>query len=99
MNDTTIDGSGWGSSSDWDAILKWVFGDLAAPSDAGCDGGLVAQVLTTNAAELAAKTQGGATFRKPLQYPGNDSPIGCGENSLYFVTYSFTYKYIPDSTM
>lgn len=96
MGNTSIDGEGWGSSIDWAKIVKWVFGWLIELLDPNCDGGVVAQTITTNASELAAKTKGGTTFTKTLAYPGTNSAVGCGENSLYFVTYSITYKHYPD---
>jgi hypothetical protein len=96
MHNTDMGSAGWGSEVDWAAIAKWVFGWLINLLDPNCDGGVVAQTITTTAAELATKTQGGVTFRKTLSYPGTDSAVGCGANSLYFVEYSITYKHIPD---
>lgn len=98
MSDTSMDSAGWGSKTDWSQIAKWVFGGILNLLDPNCDGGVVAQTITTSAAELAVKTQGGAKFEKTLEYPGTDSAVGCGANSLYFVTYSITHTYTPDNT-
>jgi hypothetical protein len=96
MDDTSMDSAGWGSHINWGQIVQWVFAWLVDVFNPNCDGGVVAQTITTSAAELATKTQSGTRFEKTLAYPGTDSAIGRGANSLYFVTYSITHKHFSD---
>lgn len=96
-NTTSMDGSGTGESFDYVKIVEWAFTGLIGILDANCDGGVIAQVIRTSAAELAAKTANGATYRKAYEYPGTNSAVGCGENSLYFMTYSITARNIPEN--
>jgi|SRR5579885_1319688 len=86
-----------GHQKTWAEIAIWIFGEIFNLFDPNCDGGVVAQTISTTTAEMMTMTHNGTTpFRKTLQYPGTDSAVGCGANSLYDVTYSITYQHLPD---
>lgn len=56
---------------------------------ADCDGAVAADVISLKGSALEQLTAGpDALFFEPRDYPGSESPKGCGENSHYQVTYS-----------
>lgn len=61
-------------------------GKLTGIINANCDGAVAAEQNTFSAADLLAKTAHG-TFTQTTKHPGTDSPIGCGSNSVYYVTW------------
>lgn len=61
-------------------------GKLTSILNANCDGPVAAEQNTFTGADLLAKTAGGV-FSHTTKHPGTDSPIGCGSNSVYYVTW------------
>ena len=53
-----------------------------------CDGVVAADAITASADGLRDWTRDGALYRETRRYPGTNSAMGCGGNSLYFVTWS-----------
>jgi hypothetical protein len=53
-----------------------------------CDGVVAADAVSVSADTLETWTRNGAMHRETRRYPGSNSPVGCGENPLYFVTWS-----------
>jgi hypothetical protein len=70
-------------------LIILVVGALAALSVifADCDGTVVAGAMTIGQAELLSNAVE-QPWTMTQDYPGSDSPIGCGANSDYSVTYS-----------
>jgi len=70
-------------------LIILVVGALAALSIifADCDGTVVAGAMTIGQAELLSNAVE-QPWTMTQDYPGSDSPIGCGANSDYSVTYS-----------
>jgi hypothetical protein len=56
---------------------------------ADCDGWVAGDHINLTGKQLTAF---GATHRETRNYPGIDSPTGCGSNSHYKVTFSITQK-------
>jgi hypothetical protein len=65
----------------------WAVGELLGILFANCDGTVAAADHAFNGAQLAHKTANGAVFRTEDDNKGTDSPVGCGANSRYFVTW------------
>lgn len=71
----------------WDALNKFThwLNDLFIGN---CDGMVVGDAIEVPEATLASWTNGGQVHREIRNYPGTPSPVLCGEESLYHVTWS-----------
>jgi hypothetical protein len=66
----------------------WALGKLVNIIFANFDGTVAAADHAFTAAQLAQKTANGAVFTMVDDNKGSDSPVGCGSNSRYYVTWS-----------
>ncbi len=69
---------------------------------ADCDGVVASDIIIKNTplpgqpiilltgSDLTDRTARVGVYSETRSYPGTDSPVGCGENSLYFVTWSIS---------
>jgi hypothetical protein len=53
-----------------------------------CDGPVAGSQVSTTGPDLIRWTQGEGIYTETRDYPGTDSPVGCGSNSHYSVTWS-----------
>ena len=83
FNDT----SGWS-----DLFFEAILADIAGFLFPDCDGFVAADGIGMNKTQwdAAINSTGGTTFRQTMNYPGTNSPAGCGSNSQYSVTWSVT---------
>jgi hypothetical protein len=70
------------------ALAGWLVGEIGGVLFANCDGPVAAAVHVFKGADLASKTANGRVMMITDHNPGTDSPIGCGGNSNYYVTWS-----------
>jgi hypothetical protein len=74
-------------STPWTAVLGVIVDILGGIFFADCDGPVAVDQINLTGATLWAWTQGIGLHRETKHYPGTDSPIGCGDNSSYDVTW------------
>jgi len=72
----------------WTAIIAVVWNILFGIFDANCDGAVASDQINLNGGTLWARTHGAGVRAQTNYYPGTDSPVGCGDNSQYYVTWS-----------
>lgn len=53
-----------------------------------CDGIVAADKIVISGDQLDMWTASTGSFAKTIEYPGTDSPVGCGANSLYYVEWA-----------
>jgi hypothetical protein len=70
------------------ALAGWLVGEIGGVLFANCDGPVAAAVHVFKGADLASKTGNGKILTNTDHNPGTDSPVGCGGNSNYYVTWS-----------
>jgi len=68
------------------AIAGWLAGEIKNILTANCDGPVAAEQVTLTYKDLMAKTASGP-YSHETPNPGTDSSIGCGSNSMYYVTW------------
>ena len=56
--------------------------------DVNCDGIVVADKIAISSSSLNQMTGSSQRYTETRQYPGTDSPVGCGSNSSYDATFS-----------
>jgi hypothetical protein len=67
---------------------EWLVNKLGSIVFADCDGTVAAGNHVYSGAQLAAQTTSGRTISATDRNPGTDSPWGCGNNSMYYVSWS-----------
>jgi hypothetical protein len=70
------------------ALSGWVVGEVGGALFANCDGVVAAAVHPFTGAQLRAAVANGKAMENTEHHPGTDSPVGCGSNSQYDVTWS-----------
>jgi len=76
---------GWAANK----LLNIIFAD--------CDGTVAAGDHVFSGLQLANDTAGGHTMWSQDNNPGTDSPVGCGSNSQYYVTWSVHPSNVPET--
>jgi hypothetical protein len=92
LGDVVLPGTGsiWGWAGK--AAGEWLAGIIFAD----CDGAVAIDQVAINGATLKAWTAQGI-HSETRSYPGTDSPVGCGSNSEYNVTWSIERTSLPDA--
>ena len=74
------------------ALGGWLASQLNSIMDGRCDGTVAAEQVVTMGRDLQARTIGGHPYGMTTIHDGSNSPVGCGSNSVYEVTWSITAK-------
>ncbi len=85
-DNATYDDPSWVNVLEFAAVGRAI-ADFFFPD---CDGMVASDAIARSKTELdaAIDAAGGTTFRQTRRYPGSDSPLLCGANSDYTVTWS-----------
>jgi hypothetical protein len=78
----------FGAGTPWALVAGAVINLLAGLFDANCDGPVAVDQISVRGETLWSWTAGVGTHSETRFYPGTDSPVGCGSNSEYTVTWS-----------
>lgn len=93
MGDVLLPGGTQGSDPFWRTFINdyvnilgggWLYGRLFA----SCDGTVAWGQLSLKGSKMLEMTQQTGTYTATLNFPGLDSPTGCGGNSNYDLTWS-----------
>lgn len=89
-NDQFTDGS-WIEALEY-VVLASEFEKLAAFIAPDCDGFTAIGTIAKSKSDwdTAIDNAGGQVYRQTINYPGTNSPAGCGDNSDYAVTWSMS---------
>jgi len=84
---------GLNDTSDWsDLFFESILADIGGFLFPDCDGFVAADGIGMSKKQwdAAIDSADGTTFRQTMNYPGTNSPHGCGSNSQYSVAWSVT---------
>ncbi len=75
-----------------DQIHQWLNGLIAGGQ---CNGVVAGQKFSMTSQEIIDHIGGGTGFTETDKHPGTDSPVGCGANSNYDVTWTLKTNFDP----
>ncbi|GHA14844.1 hypothetical protein ACFOOM_11025 [Streptomyces echinoruber] len=78
----------FGAGTFWTVVLTILVDFIGGIFFANCDGVVAVDQVELSGEELWARTVGRGSAHETRYYPGTDSPVGCGSNSAYWVSWS-----------